>query len=150
MDGNVSAGGSRVLAELIDKHGEAILSDFEHYYPNVDLLDLFAEESPLSPRYVLSLIIWLPTDTALAASRRGGPQFRGWDEDRYALVTLVNEMRAGNHLTLLVNRDPKKGSKPKPPEPFPTPDSKTKTPAPKPGSFAAMVVAAKKAAARRR
>ncbi|AHJ86392.1 tail assembly chaperone [Mycobacterium phage 40AC] len=137
-------GGSRVLAGLIDKHGEAILSDLLHYY-RVDIRDLFSEENPLSPRYVLALIVWLPTDSAFAASCRGGPQFRGWDADRYAMVSAVNELRAGNHLTLLINRDRSK-PKPKAPEPFPTPDEEKKSTAPKPGSFASMVVAAKRAA----
>lgn len=67
----------------------------------------------------------------------GGPQFRGWDASRYALVAGVNAQRAANHLTLLVNRDPKK-AKPKPPELFPLPESDKKPKAHKPGSFAAI------------
>jgi hypothetical protein len=107
---------------------------------------LFSDESPLSPRYVLSLIYHLPTDGAFYASRRGGQQFRGWDVDRYALVALVNAQRAGNHIQLMVNRDPKK-SKPSAPDPFPTPDEDAQK-LPKPGSFAA--VAASMMAAQRR
>ena len=102
----------------------------------MDLRDLFRDEGSLSPRYVLALVIWLPTKGALYASRRGGVQFLGWDVDRYALVSQVNAQRAGNHILLLANRDP---SRPKPslPEPFPTPD-KEKSGPPKPGSFAAI------------
>lgn len=138
-------GGSRVLAELIDEHGEAILSDLLHYY-QVDLRDLFAEV-PLSPRYVLSLITWLPTDSALQASRRGGHQFVGWDIDRYGMVAAINELRAANHLTLSINRDPKK-ARPRAPQPFPIPDKLTKKTTYKPGSFGA--VAASMFAAQRR
>lgn len=89
----------------------------------------------------------LPTDGALYASRRGGQEFRGWDIDRYAMVAQVNAQRAGNHILLMANRDPKK-PKPKAPEPFPTPDDDKKSNAPKPGSFAA--VAASMIAAQRK
>jgi hypothetical protein len=108
---------------------------------------LFSDEDPLSPRYVLALILQLPTNGAFYASRRGGLQFRGWDADRYALVALVNAQRANNHILLLANSDPKK-SKPKAPELFPTPDDNPKSKAPKPGSFAA--IAASMMAAQRR
>lgn len=131
---------------MIDKHGEAILSDFLHYY-RVDLRDLFSRSGGMSPRYVLALIMGLPSDGAFYASRRGGQEFRGWDASRYALVALVNAQRATNHILLRVNRDPKK-AKPKPPEMFPTPDSEIKSKAPKPGSFAA--VAASMLAAQRK
>lgn len=116
-------------------------------YYRVDLRDLFSDEEPLSPRYVLALIMNLPTDGALYASRRGGREFRGWDIDRYAAVALVNAQRSTNHILMMVNRDPKK-PKPKAPEPFPTPDEVKKSNAPKPGSFAA--VAASMLAAQRR
>ncbi|ALA48133.1 tail assembly chaperone [Mycobacterium phage Phlei] len=146
--GDTQLGGSRVLAELIDKYGEAILCDLLQYY-RVDIRDLFREEDPLSPRYVLALVLNLPKDGAFHAARRGSREYRGWDEDRYALVALVNEMKANNHLFTLAHSDPKK-RKPKPPEPFPTPDTETKPQAPKPGSFAGMLIAAKKAARQRR
>lgn len=148
MDRGYPSGGSRVLAGLIDKHGEAIFSDLLHYY-QVDLRDLFSENTWLSPRIVLALIIWLPSEGAFYASRRGGPQFLGWDAERYALTTLVNEQKANNHLLMLINRDPKK-PKPKAPEPFPTPDEEKKSTEPAPGSFAAMVVAAKRAARKKK
>lgn len=139
-----STGGSRVLAELIDKHGGAILSDLLQYY-GIDLRDLFRKKAPLSPIFVLALIVNLPKEGAFYASRRGGQQYRGWTEDRYALADLIDSVRAGNHLFLLANRDPKK-SKPATPKPYTRPDFlDTKTAAPKPGSFAAMVVAAKAA-----
>lgn len=146
MGWGVAAGGSRVLAELIDKHGEAILSDLLHYY-RVDLRDLFSGDGSLSPRYLLALIFQLPTDGAFYASRQGGIQFRGWDAGRYALVAQVNAQRATNHILMMVNRDPKR-SKPKPPEWFPTPDESDKPKAHKPGSFAA--IAASMLAAQRK
>lgn len=149
MGVGVAVGGSRVLAGLIDKHGEAILSDFLAYY-RLDLRELFSEDAPLSPRYVLALLLHLPPDGALAASRQGGLEYRGWDASTYALAAMVNSQRFGNHILLMVNRDPKK-PKPKPPEPFPTPGGaavEVKKPR-QGGSFAAMA-ATMMAAQRRR
>jgi hypothetical protein len=77
----------------------------------------------------------LPSDGAFFASRRGGPEFRGWDTDRYALVALVNAARVGNYIQTMVHRDPKR-AKPAAPPPFPTPDGEDHRP--KPGSFAAI------------
>lgn len=110
---------------------------------------MFRDGGDLSPRLLLSLISNLPTDGALYASMRGGKQFRGWDVDRYALVSLLNAQRAGNHITLMVNRDPKK-PKPKPPAPFPTPDSEERKSAAKPGSFAAIAASMLKAQRRKK
>ena len=101
---------------------------------------MFSDVDPLSPRYVLSLITHLPTDGAFYADRQGGQEFRGWDTDRYALVSLVNAQRAGNHIQLMINRDPKRAA-PKPPDPFPIPGVDQKSNAPKPGSFAAIAAA---------
>lgn len=96
---------------------------------------------------ILALILWLPTDSAFYASRQGGPQYMGWDPDRYAAVAAVNALLANNHIHALVNRDPKK-PKPKAPEPFPTPGDYDNKHRPKPGSFAA--IAASMMAAQRR
>lgn len=112
------------------------MSDLLHYY-RLDIRDLFSDANPLSPRYLLSLIKHLPTDGAFFAARQGGQEFRGWDTDRYALVSLVNAQRAGNHILMMVNRDPKR-PKPKPPEPFPIPGDDVKKKTLKPGSFAAI------------
>ena len=111
----------------------------------MDLRDLFSEVNPLSPRYVLALILQLPTGGAFYASRRGGTKFRGWDESMYARVATVNAIRATNHILMMVNRDPKK-KRPAEPEMFPTPDDdETKAIAPKRNSFAAVVAQMKEA-----
>lgn len=111
-------------------------------YYRVDLRDVLFRESP---RYLLALIMDLPTNGALYASRRGGRDFRGWDVDRYINVAQVNAQRATNHILVLANSDPKK-HKPQPPELFPTPDKNIDKP--KPGSFAA--IAASMIAAQRK
>lgn len=93
----------------------------------------------------MALVVNLPKDGAFYASRLGGPQWRGWNEDRAALAEMVDALNVGNHYFLMANRNPDK-PKPKPPRPFPRPgDDDVKPAAPKKGSFAAMVVAAKKA-----
>lgn len=66
------------------------------------------------------------------------------------LADLIDSVRVGNHLFVLAHRDPKK-SKPADPKPYPRPqDLEPKKAAPKPGSFAAMVVAAKAALRRKK
>lgn len=128
---------------MIDKWGGAIYSDLMHYY-GVDLRDLYSEDSPLTPREVLNLIAYLPADSAYVAERRGGQQFRGWDEGRYLSALQANELRtfaymyAASHLK----------RPPKPPEPIPTPDSAK--PKKRDGGMFAQMVEARVAASRRR
>ncbi len=144
MDARDPTGGSSALSDLIDKFGGAILADLMQYY-HVDLRDLLLDEAPISPRFVLSLVLCLPKDGAFYAERRGGQEFRGWDEDRYALANIYDAVQTGNYLFSLVNHNPNRAS-PKKPSAYPRPDdTKPKNAPPKPGSFAAMVVAAKKA-----
>lgn len=143
MDGGDPAGGSRALAELIDRYGEYLVPDLLNYY-GVDLRQLFLPESRLSPRFVISLIKGLPIESAFVAERRGGQQFRGWDESRYALVATVNAIRALQYTYVAAHSK----TKPKTPDPFPIPERKT-TQAEKPGSFA-FIAAAKLAAAKKR
>lgn len=143
MDGVEPAGGSRALAQLIDEHGEVLIPDLLHYY-GVDIRDLFHPEKPLSPKYVLSLVMYLPLESAFMASRRGGQEFRGWDVSRYALIDVANSLRSFQHMYLASHIDRRKAALPKPPEPFPTPEEKrTQKASVKAGSFAHMVATAK-------
>lgn len=132
MDGDDPTGGSFELAGLIDKYGEFLLPDLRHYF-GINLLDLFSEENPLSPRFVLAHVRNLPIESATTAEVRGGQQFRGWDEDRYLSAALVNSLRTLIYIFILANSDPKK-RKPKSPEMWPLPDEIKKQD--KPGSFA--------------
>ncbi len=75
----------------------------------VDLRDLFADESALTPRYVLWLVEWLPDDAAIYASQQGGPKHRGWTVDRHVAVTTLDVLRWANY-----QRAEGKGGKPKP------------------------------------
>ncbi|GAB4588740.1 hypothetical protein [Nocardia sp. IFM 10818] len=139
MDGRFAAGGSSGLAELIDKHGAALLADFRRYY-GLDLTDVIDGRNGISPRKAWALIVHLPADSAFAAESRGGPKFRGWDEDRYLRAATVNAIRQLAWITVAAHskRPPQK------PEPIPTPDGdkRKKT---KPGGFEAMLERARAA-----
>lgn len=148
MDGGDPAGGSSALAGLIDKYGEVLVPDLLHYY-GVDLRDIFDEDHPLSARYILALVKYLPLESAFVAERRGGQQFRGWGPLMYAVVAAVNALRAIQHMYLLAHLA-KNSPKPKAPEPYPIPDTyKQRKSRNKPGTFA-HIAATKLAALRRR
>ena len=133
MDGGVTAGGSHTLGGLIDDHGDAIAADLSEHY-QIDVRDLFRDGSGLSPRWVLLHIVQLPQSSRFYAEKRGGPQFRGWDESRYALAAAVNAVRALQYTYVAAHSK----HKPKPPEPFPVPDSVVEAKKKK-GGFADMV-----------
>ena len=138
---------------MIEEHADAIVGDLKHYY-DVDVRDLFREVPPISPRFVLTLVMQLPLGSSYVAAQRGGPQFRGWDQNMYAQVALINAVRTSNYLFLCANTNPKK-KKPEPPDPYPTPDEPEVRPGrrnqgpPAPGSFAGiaarMIAQARKA-----
>lgn len=129
-------GGSSELVRLIDRYGEFLIPDLKLYY-DIDLRDLFLDEPPWSPRFVLVHINHLTFDSATTAEMRGGQQFRGWDEDRYIAASTSNAIRTLSYMFLLANRDPKKSRRPETPTPWPLPDDKTKKQKQdKPGSFA--------------
>lgn len=75
----------------------------------VDLRELFADEPTVTPRYVLWLVEWLSDDSALFASRQGGPRHRGWTVDRHIGVSTLETLWWANY-----QRGDGKGKKPKP------------------------------------
>ncbi len=126
MDIGVPGGGSFALRQLIDSHGDEIAADLLEVY-GVDLRDVFT----LSPKWLLTLITQLPAGSRFYAARRGGVQFRGWDENRYLMAAVVNSIRV-LQWTYVASK-----SKRKPPEPemVPIPDVEKKR-KDGPGSFA--------------
>ncbi|AGK87503.1 tail assembly chaperone [Mycobacterium phage HINdeR] len=134
-------GGSIELADLIDRYGGCILADLQLHY-GVDLRDLFSEDNPLSPRYVLTLLRYMPDDSATFAEMRGGQEFRGWNEDRYQNTAMVDAIRGLLYAFILAHTG-KNSRKPAAPEPWPTPDRKNRKERQKktPGSFYRMVAA---------
>lgn len=89
-------------------------------------------EARLTPLYLLVLIRGLPDDSRFNAERRGGRQFRGWDESRYATVAIVNSLRALQWTYVAAHSK----NKPSPPDPFPIPDQAVRRKKNGPGSFA--------------
>lgn len=144
MDGGDSAGGSTELARLIDRYGEILVADLLHYY-GVDLRDVFVPGSGLSARRAMTLIKYLPMESAFVAERRGGQHFRGWDEGRYINVAAVNALRGLQHTYVSAHAK----NKPKAPEPFPVPDKRQQNRS-KPGSFANLAQARIAAAKRKK
>lgn len=121
MDGIHSVGGSLWLGQLIDDYGDYIAADLVETY-NVDLRDMFREDSGLSPRWLLNLIVNLPFSSRFYAEQQGGQQFRGWDESRYAMVATVNAIRALQYTYVAAHSK----RKPKMPDMFPVPEVKVK------------------------
>lgn len=134
MDGGNPDGGSRELGQLIDEFGEHLAADLLEVY-GVDIRDIFARKSRLSPMWILVLVRGLPETSRFVAECRGGQQFRGWDSGRYATVAIVNAVRALQYTYITAHSK----SKPKTPDPFPIPDKEIRKHAP--NSFAAMAAA---------
>lgn len=135
-EGN-TAGGSLELAGLIDRHGEFLAPDLKHWF-DIDLRDLFSEDDPLEPSWVMMHVRCLPMSSRFMAELRGGERFIGWDEGRYMQAALIDSIRVLQYIMVLVNSDPKKKAA-SPPDPYPLPDQlrvKQQQQQDKPGSFA--------------
>lgn len=117
MVGGDSAGGSAELARLIDKCGECILADFQHYY-GLDLRDVLRPGAGLSSRRALALVRQLPPESATVAALRGGAEFRGWGPDRYLMARLIDAVKENTHAFISANSK----KKPKAPKPVERPD----------------------------
>lgn len=137
MDGIDSIGGSVWLGQLIDEFGEYIACDLTETY-GIDLRDIFREDSDMSPRWLLSHIKNLPLGSRYYSEQRGGQQFRGWDESRYAAVATVNAIRALQYTYITAHSK----KRPKMPEMFPVPEKEIVQKKVTPNSFAAMAAAA--------
>lgn len=74
VHGALPGGGSRALAELIDKHGEAIEATLAGF--GVDLYDVIRGDVP--PTKVFRLLKWSPPDSPWRASVNGGIDRLGW------------------------------------------------------------------------
>lgn len=115
MDAGHIAGGSFALAQLIDDYGSVIAADLCEVY-GVDLRDLYRDD--IAPRWWINLIIQLPAGSRFYAEKRGGPHFRGWDEDRYLMAAVANAIR-GLQWTYVASKSKRR---PPPVQPLPLPD----------------------------
>lgn len=118
MGGGDPGGGSAGLARLIDRYGECLVADFQSEY-RLNLAQTLQPGSGYSPKLVLSLIQQLPPGSRTIAEIRGGPQFVGWDADRYLTASLVDAVRENTYAVIAANSA--KGKKPKPPKPIDRP-----------------------------
>jgi hypothetical protein len=118
----------------LDEFGGAIAADLMETY-GVDVRGVFTGE--LSPDWVFNLIAQLPVGSRFYAERRGGAEFRGWDQNMYAQAAIVNAIRALQFTYVSANSK----NKPKPPDPFPVPDRPVSRGV-KSGAFAQMALAA--------
>lgn len=71
----------------------------------------------LAPRRVVDLVEQLPDDSALAASVRGGIQYRAWDVQTHLLAALVD----GVHLAAWVTAQANSKQRIARPKPLPRP-----------------------------
>jgi hypothetical protein len=99
---------------------------------------------------ILALVRQLPPGSRTIAMLRGGPEFRGWDAERYFLASLIDAVRDGNYAFMMANMDKKDAKKVAPPDPVPVPDRPAKKPRPKHRTMFAAVAAKQLEAARRR
>jgi hypothetical protein len=73
-----------------------VLADLQRFY-NLDLRDLWREDTTLTPRYVLWLVEHLPPESATIASMKGGPEHRPWTIETFLLAQAVNLLAGANH-----------------------------------------------------
>jgi hypothetical protein len=133
--GGDAAGGSAGLARLIDKAGEELLFDFKHYL-GTDLLDVLRDGSGLTPRLALAYARQLPLESATVAALRGGPEFRGWNHDRYMMADLIDVAQIHVHATVSANSK----KRPKAPERYERPEARKRQRS-NPNSFRSMAAA---------
>jgi hypothetical protein len=98
-----AAGGSLLLGELIDKHGEALYRDLLLFH-QIDLVDLARrwnrnEETGTSPRLLLYLIEQLPEGSTFVAERMGGREHRDWNLSAYILASISNNIQSNTMIT---------------------------------------------------
>ena len=62
----------------------------------MDLRDLWRDDPRVTPRYVLRLVGQLDDTSALAASMRGGGEFRSWTLQNTLLAAAANMLHAAN------------------------------------------------------
>lgn len=111
--------------------------DFLAYY-GLDLLDLFREESHLTPDRALRLIRNLPDESHTVAMRSGGPEFLGWNRTTTVLADVFDAIQGNTHALVLANTDKQGRKKVQEPTPYPRPGADTQSRKGQSNSFAAM------------
>ena len=113
MAGGDSAGGSLVLAGLIDDHCEALYADLMETY-GVILTDVLGESPNLSPFELLMLVRQLPVTSRWHGERQGGPEYQGWGILEYQMASLIDSVRQNTFVLLSAHSGKKKPKEPEP------------------------------------
>lgn len=138
MDGRHRAGGSRTLAELLEKAGTEIYADLLSHY-GVNVSGVVADPPEISPSEVLALIENLPAGSAALAVVSGVTDSVGWTTETYLIASLIDAVKENTFANMQV-RVKKRLQRP---ERTPVPGM---APAKKKNSFVAMAQAQFRAA----
>lgn len=111
MGGDLSGGGSLVLASLIDQAGEAIYQDFRSEY-QIDFT--WAVAGGMAPFEIMLLIRGLKVGSRFVSVLQGGNQFQDWNTLAYQMATLIDAVNYATYAIIAAN------SKRKPKQPKPT------------------------------
>lgn len=106
----LSAGGSLVLASLIDQAGEALYQDFRSVY-NLNFIEFVDTHSPFE---TLMLIRGLSVGTRFVAHLQGGEQFNDWNTLAYQMATLIDAVNYTTYAVIAANSGKRKPKQPKP------------------------------------
>lgn len=110
MGRKLSAGGSLVLASLIDQAGEALYQDFRAVY-GLNFLEFVHTHSPLE---TMMLIRGLGIGTRFVSHAQGGEQFNDWDVLAYQMATLIDAVNYTTYAVVAANSGKRKPKQPKP------------------------------------
>ena len=108
MGRKCTAGGSLILAGLIDKAGEALFQDFQDVY-GLNLIQMIRDDVP--PLEIIMLIRGLQLGSRFVAVLQGNEEFVGWDAKAFQLATLIDSVNYTTWAVIAAN------SKRKPKEP---------------------------------
>lgn len=85
---------------------------FQQVY-GLNLRNITKPGAGYTPREVLALVKGLPVESAFYSQVRGGPQFIGWNPDRYLLAALVDGVNSLTYAFVQANSK-RKAKKPDP------------------------------------
>lgn len=106
----LSAGGSLVLASLINQAGEALYQDFRAVY-GLNFIEFVDTHSPLE---TLMLIRGLGIGSRFVALLQGGEQFNDWNTLTYQMATLIDAVNYTTYAVIAANSGKRKPKQPKP------------------------------------
>lgn len=125
MDGGLPAGGSVVLAGLIEDHGGELAADLLREY-QLDIRETLKPETDQDPSWVLILAEQLPHHSSFKASLSKNPESAYWSNDTYLLAETVNQLRSVVYAVQAVQADPKQRKKIPLPDPVYLPGERKK------------------------